>query len=85
MILTVTPCNSLDYLLIISYKDQEFTITSGIINFKSESKDKQVCLSVISTKLPTNVQIKAHELVLFGKMIFQSLANLLKQFSIIQS
>ena len=48
--------------LFFSYKDQEFTITSGIINVKSESKDKQVCLSVISTKLPTSVQIKAHDL-----------------------
>jgi hypothetical protein len=45
----------------LRYNNHEYTITSGIINVKSDLKDKQVCLSIISTKLPTSIQIKAHE------------------------
>jgi len=45
-----------------SYNNQEFTVTNIIRDIKIDNREKHMCVSIASTKLPSIVELKAHDL-----------------------
>jgi hypothetical protein len=45
----------------LRFQNNEFTITTGIINVLSDNKEKHLCIAIASTKLPKTIQLKSYE------------------------